>query len=240
MSSAMNSTADMGQLKRTGRLAGGFYLLLFVAGIVAEFAIRSQLIVPGDPTATAAEIAAAEGLFRWGIAADLIMIISDIALALLFYELLKPVSRLLALGAALFRLAQATALGINLLNLFIGLSFVTGAEGLSALAEPTAQTLGLLFLEAHGIGYSLALVFFGVALAILGYLIIKAPYMPSILGYLILIAAAGYLTDSFAKVILVDYGRHADIFDMAVFTPAFVAELALSLWLLIRGVRTPR
>ena len=76
---------------KTARAAGGLYLIIIIAGIFAEFFVRQSLIVPGDATTTASNIMASEGLFRAGIAGDLVMIMSDVALALVFYVLLKPV-----------------------------------------------------------------------------------------------------------------------------------------------------
>jgi hypothetical protein len=235
----MQNTTDFKSLRGTARMAGAVYLTLFAAGIVAEFFVRSPLIVPGDAASTAANITAAEGLFRAGIASDLIMIICDIALAYLFYELLKPVSKPLAIIAALFRLAQAATLGMNLLNLFFALELLGGGAYLSALDARELQSLALLFVNAHGTGYALGLVFFGVSLAVVGYLTVKSGYLPALLGVLLIVASAGYLADSFARTLLVSYEQYAPVFDTAVFMPAFIAELAMTLWLLIRGVRVP-
>ena len=84
--------ADLSQQK-AAKIAGFLYLVIIIAGIFAEFFVRSSLIVAGDATATANNIAASEGLFRAGIAADMVMIMCDVAVALLFYVLFKPVSK---------------------------------------------------------------------------------------------------------------------------------------------------
>ncbi len=234
----MNVIQSNDTIKATARLAGVVYLTLFISGIVAEFFVRTSLIVPGDALVTASQIGAAPGLFRIGIVADLVMIVSDILLAILFYQILKPVSATLSAIAAAFRLTQAMILGINLLNLYLVLELVGGAPYLAPLAGGTAEALALFFANAHDTGYALGLVFFGVSLAFVGYLTIRAEYLPTILGALLLVAALGYLTDSMARTVLLDYERFAPIFDTVVFVPAFVSELAMSLWLVIRGVRT--
>ena len=190
--------------------AGILYLIIIASGIFAFFIVRASLIVPGDAAATADNIVASEGLFRVSIAADLIMIISDVALALAFYVLLRPVSHALSLLAAFFRLVQATILGINLLNLFMALLLLSGAEYLAAAGAELLQAQAMTFLVAHGIGYSIGLVFFGVSILILGYLIIRSGYIPKILGILLMIAAAGYLVDSFASFLLPNYDDYAD------------------------------
>ncbi len=222
--------------QHAARIAGVLYLVIIGAGIFAQFFVRSELIAVGDAAATAANILAAEGLFRVGIAADLAMIIADIIVGLIFYVLLKPTNQALALLAALFRLAQATILGLNLLNLFIGLELVRPAGVTDALAADQAQTFALLFFQAHGVGYALGLIFFGVYLFILGYLIVRSDIIPRLLGGLLMLAATGYLVDSFAQVLLINYSTYAPIFTYVVLLPALVAELSLALWLLVKGV----
>lgn len=230
----------MNSNKKTARVAGVLYLTIIITGIFAEFFVRQSLIVPGDATATAANITAAEGAFRTGIAGDLIMIMSDVALALVFYLLLKPVSQSLSLLAAFFRLAQAAILGINLLNLFFVLQLLSGADYLSLFDEDQLQALALLFLNGHSVGYSIGLVPFGVSLFVLGYLVFKSGYFPRILGVLLIVSAAGYLIDSFASFLLPTYDNYEAIFALVVFLPAFIGELSMCLWLLVKGVTIPR
>ena len=222
--------------RQAARVAGLLYLTIIIAGIFAEFFVRQSLIVAGDAAATAANIVASEGLFRLGIAGDLIMIMCDVALALVFYVLLKPVSNALSLLAAFFRLAQAAILGINLLNLFFVLQLLSGADYLSVFGADQLEALVLLFLNGHSIGYSIGLVFFGLSLFVLGYLVFKSGYFPRILGVLLIVAAFGYLIDSFASFLWPTYEAYEAIFALVVFLPAFIGELAMCLWLLVKGV----
>ncbi|HXV97680.1 MAG TPA: DUF4386 domain-containing protein [Anaerolineae bacterium] len=227
-----NRIADISP-RQAARVAGFLYLTIIIAGIFAEFFVRQSLIAPGDATATATNIMASEGLFRIGIAGDLIMIISDVALALVFYVLLKPVSNSLALLAAFFRLAQAAILGINLLNLFFVLQLLSGADYLTVFGADQLDALVLFFLNGHSIGYAIGLVLFGISLFILGYLVLKSGYFPRILGALLIVASLGYLIDSFASFLLPTYEA---IFALVVFLPAFIGELSMCLWLLLKGV----
>ena len=223
--------------RQVARIAGVLYLVIIIAGIWAFFFVRSSLIVPGDAAATANEVLASEGLFRASIAADLVMIMSDVALALAFYALFRPVNRALSLLAAFFRLAPAANLGLNVLNLFFGLQLLHGAGHATAFSADQLHDLALFFFNAHGVGYTISLVFFGFSLLTLGYLIFRSGYMPKILGLLLIIAALGYLVDGFANVLLIHYADYADLLGAVVFGPALVAELAVALWLLIKGVK---
>jgi len=228
---------EMNINQKTARIAGILYLTIIASGIFAEFFVRSSLIVPGDAAATANNIIASGSLFRIGIASDTLMIICDVALALIFYVLLKPVNSSLSLMAAFFRLTQAAVLGVNLLMLFFVLQLLNGAAYSTVFGTEQLYALSMLFLEAHGIGYSIGLVFFGVHCFILGYLVAKSGYFPRILGILLMIASLGYLIDSFAKILMPDYKTYEETFTLVVFAPAFIAELSMCLWLLLKGVK---
>ncbi len=233
----MKSETRRIDMKSTARLTGWLYLLLFVSGIVAEFFVRSSLFVPGDAAATAMNIMGNPESLRWGIVADLVMIVSDIIVAFLFYRLLKDVSPLIAMVAAAFRFAQAVVLAANLLNLYIVVALLGGDAYLAAMPADQLNALALFFATLHGTGYALALLFFAVSLSIVGYLIVRSPRFPSILGGMLMVAAAGYMADTLARTLIISYDEVSHIFDTAVFVPAFVAELSMALYLIIRGVR---
>ena len=82
-------------------IAGVLYLIIIVVGIFDEAFVRNRIIVSGDATATAANIRSLESLWRFGIAAEFFLLICTVALTLIFFVLLRPVSRDLALQAVL-------------------------------------------------------------------------------------------------------------------------------------------
>lgn len=85
------------QARSLARLAGALYLTIIVCGLFAEFYVRQQLVVPGDVDATAARIRDGATLFRIGFAAETVMVLADVALAVLLYFLLHPGGIILAL-----------------------------------------------------------------------------------------------------------------------------------------------
>lgn len=215
------------------RVAGVLYLSIIAFGIFSEVFIRSSLIVAGDASATASNILASPWLFRTGFAADSLMLLSDVAIAVLFYVLLRPVSKTLALTAAAFRLIQAGILGFNLLNYYAALLLLSGDVYANLFETDQLRALAMLFLEIHSHGYDLGLLFFGLSSLILGYLLIKSDYFPGILGYGLIAAAVVYLAGSFTRFLFPDY---ASLIAPAYIVP-FIAELSFCLWLLVKGVR---
>lgn len=215
------------------RTAGLLYLVIIVLGISSEVFIRSNLIVDGDATTTANNILSSSWLFRLGFSADSIMLLSDVAIAILFYVLLRPVNKTLALIAAAFRLIQAAILGFNLLNYYAALLILTGAGFSNVFATEQLHALASLFLNLHSHGYDLGLLFFGLSNLILGYLIIRSGYFPAILGYGLIAAAVMYLTGSFTHFLLPDYVSMIE----PIYIIPLISELSFCLWLLIKGIR---
>lgn len=116
------------------RIGGVLYLIIIAAGLFAEAFVRDKLIVSSDATATANNILANQSLFRLGVAADLSTFLCAVALAIIFYVLLKPINKTLALLAAFFSLVQDAIGGINDLNQYRALQLLGGADILMAIA----------------------------------------------------------------------------------------------------------
>lgn len=214
------------------RIAGFLYLLITVLAGFVHFYIPGELIVPGDATTTANNIMASGGLFRLGIGSQLVLLLSEIALSLILYVLLKPVSRTLSLIAAVSRLAMTTIHGANLLISFIVLLLLSGAGYLTVFEPDQLNALAMLFLNATDYGFTVGIVFLTLHAFLLGYLIFKSGYFPKVLGVLFIVASFGYLIDSFSHVLLPGYETGAVYLAL----PIAIAEIAFPLWLLIKGV----
>ena len=218
----------------TARTAGVLYVIIIACGLFAEIGVRSQLIESGDPSTTAQNIIDSPMLFRAGLAADIVMFIADVAIAVVLYQLLKPLSRTLALLAAAFRMTQTAVIGLNLLNMFQAVRIIDDADYLGAFGADQTDTLALLYLDAHKYGYILGLAFFGVSTIIIGYLALSSRQMPRPLGVLLVLAGAGYLIDTFSFFLIPGYDGSASPIVLA---PALVAEFWFALWLLTKGRR---
>jgi Domain of unknown function (DUF4386) len=229
---ALNSTPHFA-VSKYARLAGCAYLAIILLGLFGEAWVRGTLLMPGDAQATLNNIAAAQNLWRAGIAGDLLMHVLDAPLIVFFYLLLKPVSQALALVATVLNIVQTCVLVANKLTLVVPLLVIENAAQLNGSAQSTWTSSGHLAIQLHGHGFAVGLIFFGFACLIRGHLIFKSTCLPKGLGLLLAIAGACYLVNSFALLLTPSL---ASVLFPAILVPAFLGELALCFWLMVKGV----
>lgn len=219
------------------RICGVLYLIIIVVGLFDEAYVRDRIIVSGDAAATAANIRSLEWLWRFGIAAEYLLLICAVTLTLIFYLLLRPVNRELALLSVFFNLVSLAVEAVVQLYLVGALFPLGNAEYLRAFRPEQLYALATLTVKSHGYGFGVALIFFGCVCLIDGHLIFKSGFLPKAIGVLMQIAGLCYLTNSFALILAPTF---ADRIFPAVLVPAFVGEASLCLWLLVKGVNVPK
>lgn len=220
------------------RVAGLLYLFVIVAAGFGELFVRDRLILWGDAAATANNILSSELLFRVGLAGEMLTCVCDVALAMLLYVLLKPVSKNLALLAAFFRLTFVGIYGVSKLFEIAALVALESADTLKTLCPLQSQDLAYVSLRVHSLGYGVSLLFFGFCCILFGHLIRKSGYLPRLLGILLAIAGYGYIAFSVAQMVSPAFA--ARVLFPWIIPIAFVAESALALWLIVKGVNLPK
>jgi len=223
----MNST------KKQARVAGLLYLLASIIGFFCLAYVPGKLIVSGDATATANRIRASETLLRLGIASELIAFTIFIFVVLALYRLFKAVSEKHAVAMATLLLISIPISLLNLLNEIAALVLVSGASFMSAFEKGQLDALAYMFLRLHGQGFIVAQIFWGLWLFPFGILVIRSGFIPRFLGYLLFIAASGYLASSFTSLLLPSYRHLVDQFAMVL----EAGELPIIFWLLIWGAK---
>jgi len=200
--------------------------------LLAPFALLSvlpNLVVPADAAATVNNFIASEGLFRIAIAAVLIVIMLDVVVAWALYVLLRPVSRTLAVLVGWLRLAYTAMFAVALANLLDVAQLVGGPDG-AALQPAQLQAQVMASIASFDNGWDMSLAIFGLHLLGLGYLLFRSADFPRFLGVLVVIAGAGYLADTFTRILVPDFA-----FTFSVFT--FVGEPLLIFWLFWRAIK---
>ncbi|HTJ31969.1 MAG TPA: DUF4386 domain-containing protein [Dactylosporangium sp.] len=200
------------------RIAGVLYLIVAVCGGYSQLFVREKLVVHGDAAATAAHIRESAPLWRLGMISDLVNITCFLAVALVLYALLSPVSRWLATSALVCNAVSVAVMAANLLNHYAAL--VAATRGFD-------DRLAGFYMDVFAQGYLIGQIFFGLWLLPLGLVVYRSGMMPRALGVLAIIGSAGYIGDLLrtpASPVLLAL--------------AAIGEISLVLWLLAGRIRT--
>lgn len=220
--------------RRDARIAGLLYLFIIVAGAFAQAYVRQGLVVPGDAAATGVNLVANEQLYRWGLVADLLPLLCNVVLAVIFYRLFNVVNGSLAALAVLFSLLGTAVQAAVLVFHIAPLLMLMGGPALGALTQEQVQALAYVSLRLQTDGYSIALVFFGCFGLSLGYLIVRSRFMPRIIGILMGVAGFCYFTNSLLSLVA------PSLASVLFLLPALLGEGTLTLWLIVKGVDVAR
>ena len=214
-------------------VGGALYLIIIVLGLFGEMGVRGRVIVSGDAVATAANLGAMESLWRVGIAGEILLLLCATGLTVIFYELLSPVSRPLALAATCFNVVSIAIEAVSALRLIETLFPLAGARYLAAFTPQQRDALAYLAIRSHGFGFGVALIFFGCVCPLLGILIHRSGFLPRAVGVLMMVAGGSYLVDGFALIVA---PALADALFPWILLPALIGEGSFALWLLFKGV----
>jgi len=226
----MTTVTNNISLRRAALIAGLGLLIMVIAAPFAELFVFPKLIVLDNAVKTIQNIIANKTLFISGIFGYLITFICDIVVAWALYVLLKPVNEDLSLLTSWFRLVYAVISLVALLNLVSVFRLLNNSDYLTLFQQDQLRAKVMFFLRAFRDHWYFGLLFFGIHLLILGYLVIRSKYIPKILGILLIIAGLGYLLTT-----LKPYLFPGINIDFAMYT--YYGELIFMLWLLIRGSR---
>jgi Domain of unknown function (DUF4386) len=218
------------------RLSGLAYLAIIGLGIFAQMGVRGQIIDWSDAGATADQIRLDPLLLRAGILADLTVFVLDIVLAVMFYRLLAPAGRGLALFAMAVRITMTAVLCVNLLNMMAPLVLLGDGPIAAQLDPAMADAASLVFLGLHNEGYILGLMLFGLHCACLGILLARADYFPAFLGWLMGLSGLSYISLGIIHFGLPESGAIGGL----LLLPAALPEFVFTGWLLAVGLNRSR
>ena len=225
----------MHPIKKAARIAGAIYLSMVVTGPFSLIYVPNKLIVRGNAAATADNILAHETMFRLAILADLVGSVVFICLAIALYRLLRGVDRTWAGLMVAFILVSASVGFLNALNNIGALTIFHGADYLSVFTEPQRDALGMLFIRLHSQGIFINEMLWGWWLFPFGLLVFRSGFLPRFIGGWLMINCFGYVALSIIALFFPIY--YGTAFQWS--QPILFGELAIMLWLLIRGAKVP-
>jgi len=214
------------------RLTGAFFLLTTLAGIFAQGFISEKLVVSGDAAATATNILAHPLLFQSGFTLYLVEMVCQVVMTALFYELLKPAGRKVALIMACLGLTGSVIKAFSRLFYIAPLLVLGGAPYLNVFDARQLPALALLLLKINEQGAGIALVFFGFSTLLQGYLLLKSTFLPRVLGVLALLGGLGWLTYLYPPL--------GDRLFLVIVAVGLLGAVTIIVWLLVFGVNAER
>jgi hypothetical protein len=230
-------TAAEASPRRLARMAGALYLINIAGGLFALGYVPAVLVVSGDAAATARNIMAHQLLYRLALTAHIVVCLTNIPLAVIFYDLFKVVNRRLSLLVVFFLLVGTAVESAIMLNQLAPLSLLQGGHYSSVFTAGQLQAQAYLPLDLQAAGYSISAVFFGCYCLSIGSLIFRSIFLPRILGVLLVIGGGCYLLSGFSDFLSPVFAASLVPY---IQLPSGVAELSLALWLLVVGVNDRR
>jgi len=224
----------MNAVRNPGRVAGLWYLLLVLGGPLRLIYIPNKLFVQGDAAATAANIAAHPWLFRFGMASDLLGAVVLIFLVLAFYRLFKGVDQQLAVLLVITGGVMPALINfVNVVTDAGALMVAQGADFLSVFDQPQRNALVMLFLQLHHHQITAAEILWGLWLFPMGALAYRSGFVPRFIGVWLFINGAAYVVLSLTGIFFPAYQDKVFMLSQ----PALFGELAIMLWLVIKGAQ---
>lgn len=236
LQAGQGSSAPWGGVMRLARSAGALYLINIVGGAFA-ITIIPALLFGSDLATTAHNIQAHQFLYRSGLAAHVVVTVTNIFLAVIFYEIFKVVNRTLALLDVFFILVATAIEAAGLVNQFAPLVLLTSGSYATALPAAQLQALANVPNALASADYSIHTVFFGFDILLTAYLVLRSRFVPRVIGVLLAVDGIAYLVYSFTAMLAPAFA--SQLVPWIQF-PALFGEGSLCLWLLVFGIDVER
>jgi Domain of unknown function (DUF4386) len=233
----MTTLAIDSSQRTAAKIAGWSYLLSFAIVVFANYVLLNPLIVPRNAADTARNILAHPTQFRIALTFFLTYSIAAVVLLSALYVVLKPVNQTLALMGAFFRLVFAMSWLLSAIHSLGAIRWLGTTPYLQAFEADRLQVLARVSIAATFDDYYVGLPFFGLAATVCAWLWFKSGYIPKGLSIFGVIASAWCVLCAIVYLIFPDFNKVVNdyIFD----TPMALFELAVSIWLLVKGLRPP-
>src|SRR3954453_5444384 len=220
---------------KAARIAGAIYLSMVFTAPFTLLYVPGKLIVRGDAAATANNVLAHETMFRLAILGDLLTAVIFICLGIALYRLLSGVSKTWAMLMVAFVLISSAVGFLDTLNNIAAIILFRGADFLSVFDKAQLNALGYLFIRLHNQGVFMNELFWGLWLFPFGLLVFRSGFLPRFIGVWLMINCFGYVALCMIALLAPDYYGAAFKWGQ----PILFGELAIMLWLLIKGAKVP-
>ena len=167
---------------------------------------------------------------RLGVVVEMGVVVTQALAALWFHSLFRSVNPFAAGSITAFGLVNATVILFSAAMLATALDVSQDAS--LTVTGGAAATVQLLYVVSGHL-WTIGGIFFGLWLIPMGWLARRSGWMPTLLGWILMIGGVGYVANALLTYLLPDPGAF-----LAVLTrPATVGELWMVGYLCVRGLR---
>ena len=205
---------------KTATLLRILYPVWMIFGLFSIMYVQSSIIDFGNPSATAENISNNELLFRAGIVGRLVTQLLFIIIPLLLYQLLKGVNKTQALLMVILALVSIPITMHNETYQLMAIQFVNAPDTM------------MNYLNTYSEGMRISMLFWGLWLFPLGYLVYKSGFFPKIMGILLFIGGVGYILGVLGELLFPDLTALKSVSEVLTF-----GEVIFILWLVFMGIR---
>jgi Domain of unknown function (DUF4386) len=146
--------------------------------------------------------------------------------------LFAPVSRSLSLTAAFLSLVGCIVQIFATILQLAPIAFLRDTTLAGVFTVDQIRAASLMSLKLYGLTFQMSVVMFALFEVVLGYLIARSTFLPRILGVLFLVAGLAWLTNFWPPL--------ANTIRYFALPFAGLAEVAIAMWLLVKGVDTAK
>lgn len=224
---------------RLARLAGALYLSALPTGGLGI--ISAQSLLANGGSGAAAHIAASLSFVKLGVLAGAVCAVTWLVLGVLFYGLFRSVNERACQVMLVMVVASNTLLLAALARRMDAISLVADAQT-PGLGTDQVRALVAVAVRSSENLMQVSIIFWGLWLLPLGWLVIRSGFVPRLLGGLLMLGAVFYVGIYVGGVLDPDYANTlvSKVIGFGFGIPEVVGELGIGLWLLIRGTKSAR
>jgi hypothetical protein len=215
------------ELVGTARVAGVWYLMLAISGMVGFLILHSRIYVADDPSKTLANLTEHETLARVRLLFEFLIVMTQALTAVWFYKLFKDIRQDAAWALAAWGMVNAVVIMISAMAMGGAIEIATGSQ-----AHDEKMTMIQLFDQFIKNAWGIGSLFFGLWLIPMGYVVVRSERMPVWLGRVLILGGVGYIVNTF-----INYLGVNDAWVGLLVIPATVGEFWMIAYLLIYGIR---
>ena len=222
----MNRQENQTQLIKTARVAGIWYLMMAISGVLGFMVFHPQ-VFDTDPSKTLENLTNQGSLARIRILLEFAIIVSQALTAAWFYKLFRSINPWAAWSTGIWGMTNAIIILISAIAMSTALGMAAGTFS----TDDKVMVIDLMS-KVSSNAWGTGTLFFGLWLIPLGYIVTSSRRMPIWLGRTLIAGGIGYLLNA-----LINYSGLDFSYSVLLTIPASVGEFWMIGYLLIFGIR---